>query len=53
MSICAYIPVGTKDKKYDITVTVTAKGVDSNSYSLTHTYTIEVKGSMYDDVQFS
>ncbi len=50
---CAYIPVGAKNKKYDITVTVTAKGADSNSYSLSHTYTIEVKGSMYDDVQFS
>ncbi len=50
---CAYIPVGAKNKKYDITVTVTAKGVDSNNYSFTHTYTIEVKGSMYDDVQFS
>ncbi len=50
---CAYIPVGAKDKKYDITVTVTAKGADSNSYNFTHTYTIEVKGNMYDDVQFS
>ncbi len=50
---CAYIPVSAKDKKYDIAVTVTAKGVDGNSYSLTHTYTIEVKDSMYDDVQFS
>ncbi len=50
---CAYIPVGTKDKKYDITITVTAKGVDDKNYSFTHTYTIEVKGSMYDDVQFS
>ncbi len=50
---CAYIPVGTKDKKYDIAITVTAKGVDDKNYSFTHTYTIEVKGSMYDDVQFS
>ena len=46
-----YIPVETKDGKFDVTIHLTAVSLDDPTFKLTDSYkrTIIIKGSMYED----
>ena len=46
---CLYIPVGTKDGKYTLTLTLSGLDADGRAISSSSTATVTVKGSMYED----
>ena len=46
---CLYIPVGTKDGKYTLTLTLSGLDADGKAISSSSTATVTVKGSMYED----
>ena len=46
---CLYIPVGTKDGKYTLTLTLSGLDADGKAISASSSATVTVKGSMYED----
>ncbi len=46
---CVYIPAATKDGRYSLTVSVTAKNFAGETVSDSRSATVNVKGSMYED----